>query len=58
MYICDEVPVVDPGFPRRGGAPTPQGVPTYYLTIFSRQLHENEEILGRGSVSLAPCPPR
>ena len=32
------------GFPR-GGAPTPQGAPTYYLTNFSRKLHENEEIL-------------
>ena len=25
-----------------------EGVPTYYLVIFFRKLHENEEILGRG----------
>ena len=30
------------------------GVPTYYLAIFSQQLHEIEEILGRGGHSLAP----
>ena len=30
-----------------GGAPTPEGVPKYYLTNFSRKLHENEEILAR-----------
>ena len=35
-------------FPEEG-ALTPKGVgPTYYLAIFSRKLHENEEILGRG----------
>ena len=48
-------PVADPGFPRGGGTnPKGGGAPTYYLAIFSRKLHENEEILGRGGASLAP----
>ena len=42
--------VADPGFPRGGGANPKGGVPTYYLVNFSRKLHENEEILGRGGV--------
>ena len=37
----DQKSVADPGFPR-GEAPT------YYLANFSRKLHENKEILGRG----------
>ena len=40
-------PVADPGFPRGGGA-NPKGAQTYYLANFSRKLHENKEILGRG----------
>ena len=40
--------VADPGFPRGGSANPKGGVPTYYLANFSRKLHENEEILGRG----------
>ena len=40
--------VADPGFPRIGGAKPKGGAPTYYLANFSRKLHENEEILGRG----------
>ena len=39
-----------------GGAPTPEGAPSYYLTIFfSKKLHENEEILVQrwGRASLA-----
>ena len=48
-------PVADPEFPRAG-------VPTYYLTNFSRKLHENEEILAqfagaRDSPSPPPSPP-
>ena len=31
----------------------PGEAPTYYLANFSRKLHENEKILGRGHVSLA-----
>ena len=34
-------------FPEEG-ALTPKGAPTYYLAIFPRKLHENEEILGQG----------
>ena len=30
------------------------GAPTYYLANFPGKLHENEEILGRGRVSLMP----
>ena len=40
--------MADPGFPRGGGANPRGGAPTYYLANFSRKLHENEEILGRG----------
>ena len=41
--------MADPGFPRGGGAnPKVGGAPTYYLAIFFRKLHENEEILGGG----------
>ena len=40
--------VADPGFPWGGGANPQRGAPTYYLANFSRKLHENEEILGRG----------
>ena len=44
----------------REGAPTTWGggVPTYYLTNFSRKLHENEEILvpGGGGARLSCLP--
>ena len=36
------------------GAPTLKGLPTYYLTNFSRKLQENEEILAWGRTSLVP----
>ena len=47
--------VADLGFPT-GGCANPGGAPTYYLTNFSRKLHENEEILVQrwGRASLAP----
>ena len=35
--------VADPGFPR-GGAPTPQGAPTYNFAKISQKLHEIERI--------------
>ena len=35
-------------FPEEGALTPKEGVPTYYLANFSRKLHENEEILGRG----------
>ena len=44
--------VADPGLPREE-VHQPRGAPTYYLAIFSRKLHENEETLG-GGASLAP----
>ena len=53
-------PVGDPGFPRGGGANPKGGAPTYYLANFSRKLHKNEEILGRGgraSLALSLDPP-
>ena len=50
--------VADPGFPRGGGANPKRGeAPTYYLVIFSRKLHENEEILVRGGVRASLRPP-
>ena len=42
-------------------ASTHEGAPTYYLTNYSRKLHENEEMLAqtRGPASLTtPLPPR
>ena len=49
-------PVADLGFPRGGCSNSRGGAPTYYLTNFSRKLHENEEILVQrwGCASLAP----
>ena len=52
------VAVEDPGFPR-GGAPTPQGAPTYDFAKISRKLHEIERIWtpgggGGGHASLVP----
>ena len=42
--------MADPGVPGDGG-----GAPKYYLTNFSRKLHENEDILEGGAhVSRAP----
>ena len=35
-------------FPEEGALIPKGGAPTYYLANFSRKLHENEEILGRG----------
>ena len=35
-------------FPKEGALTPKGGPPTYYLANFSRKLHENEEILGRG----------
>ena len=49
--------MADPGFPRRGEAPTPEGAPTYYLTNFHRKLHENKEILVRGGGTRVPHAP-
>ena len=49
--------VVDPGFPRGGGANPKGGAPTYYLVNFSRKLHENEEILGQRGGARDACPP-
>ena len=40
--------VVKAGFPRGEGANSRGGVPTYYLANFSRTLHKNEDIFGRG----------
>ena len=56
--IKQSFPVADPGFPRGGGA-NPKGgrAPTYYLANFSRKLHENEEILGRGGARVPRAPP-
>ena len=34
-----------------------KGVPTYYLANFSRKLHENEDILGRGRAPRPLYPP-
>ena len=48
--------MADPGFPR-GGSANPKGgggAPTYDLAKFSRKLHENEEILGRGGARPSP----
>ena len=39
-------------FPGGGGASTPRGMPTYYLTFFSRKLHENEEIFTQRGAKL------
>ena len=50
--------MVDPGFPRGGGANPKGGAPTYYLANFSRKLHENEEILGRGGARVPRAPLR
>ena len=36
----------------------PEGAPTYYLTIFFRILHENEEFFPRRGTFLAHPPPR
>ena len=36
------------GFPEEGALTPEGGAPIYYLANFSRKLHENEEILGRG----------
>ena len=47
--------VADPGFPR-GSAPIPEGAPTYYLTNFSRKLHETKEILAQRGARI-PCIP-
>ena len=35
-------------FPEEGALAPKGGAPNYYLANFSRKLHENEEILGRG----------
>ena len=48
--------MADPGFPR-GGA-NPRGWDANYLTNFSRKLHENEEILARGSGHASLATPR
>ena len=44
----------DPGFPKGGGANPRGGTPTYYLTNFSRKLHENKEILAQKGSLLDP----
>ena len=51
------ISVADPEFLR--GEPTPKGgIKSYYSTIFSQKLHENERIGRRGGLaSLAPPPP-
>ena len=49
--------VADPGFPRGGGANPKGEAPTYYLAIFSRKLHENEEILGQRGGTHPSRPP-
>ena len=49
--------VADPGFPRGGGVNPKGGAPTYYLANFSRKLHENEEILGKGGPHVPRAPP-
>ena len=47
--------MADPGFPR-GGAPTPEGTPTYYLANFFQKLHENEEISGQRGARVPRAP--
>ena len=48
-------PMADPGFPRaRGRQPLRGGDQHTTLTNFSRKLHENEEILGRGGEAHVP----
>ena len=37
-----------PGAANPGGGANPGGAPTCYLANFTRKLHENEVILGRG----------
>ena len=55
IAVLYSLSVADPGFPRGGGTNPKGGAPTYYLANFSRKLHENEEILGRGGrASLVP----
>ena len=44
--------------PRKRGAPTLQGVPTYDLANFCEKLHEIEEILGRGGGCAPGAPPK
>ena len=49
--------VAGPRFPRRGGgAPTPEGAQTLYLTNFSQKLHENEKKLAQRG-GWRPCTP-
>ena len=43
-------------FPEEGALTPKEGAPTYYLANFSRKLHENEEILGRGGARDARPP--
>ena len=51
--VIDLLAVEDPGFPRAGGA-NPRGAPIYYLTNFSRKMHENKEILAGGAQPSCP----
>ena len=57
MYVNPDS-VAHPGIPRGGTNSGGREVLTYYLTNFSRKLHENEEILAEGRrVPRAPPPP-
>ena len=49
-------PMADLGF-TRGGALIQKGAPTYYLTNFSRKLHEIGEILGQRGAPHSRSPP-
>ena len=48
MRLCGHVTysmsVADPGFPRGGGANSPEGAPTYNFAKISQKLHEIERI--------------
>ena len=52
------ISVADPGFPIVGGANSRGGAPTYYLTNFSRKVHENKENLARGGEHTSLAIPR
>ena len=55
VFTFDLISVADPGFPRRGGAPTPEfGPKTYYLTIFLSKTAWKWKKIGPGGAPSAP----
>ena len=49
--------MVDPGFPRGGGANSPGGAPTYDFAKISQKLHEIERIWTPGGDARPLRPP-